>query len=296
MLSDRDYTRHTHGGGRGLRPEGSIVTALIIVNIIVYLLQIFTEMRLTQFIILNAYHLKRFELWRLGTYMFAHGSFTHILFNMWGLYIFGKPLEERLGGHKFLHMYLLSGLIGGLTWLGFNWHPEIPPHFFPGVIGASGSVFGVLAASAIMFPNRIYVLLFPPIPMRLKTLAAVFAVIEVISLLSQSGGRIAHLAHLGGMLGGYIYMRWFFGGNWGGHGLGISPAAWWRQLRGWIRRRQFRHVASGSNRESGTGNAGVAAEEIDRILDKIGAQGISSLTRQERQVLQEARDQLKKRH
>jgi membrane associated rhomboid family serine protease len=275
MLSDRDYVHVRYG--RTPRHGGSVLMPLIIANAAVFLLQNSTGMAFTNILILRSRDLMRFEFWRLGTHMFAHGSFGHILMNMWGLYIFGKPVEERIGGHRFLYLYFISGLVGGGTWLLFNWHNPY------GVIGASGAVFGVLMAAALMFPNRMYMMLFPPIPMRLKTLAAVFAGIEVLSLLSMQGGNIAHLAHLGGMLGGYGYIRWLFGASWHNQGSHWKPLS---QLRGWWRRRRFRRVKPERDNDD---HGPVSPNEVDRILDKIGEKGLSSLTRKERETLEKAR-------
>jgi membrane associated rhomboid family serine protease len=295
MLSDRDYVhssyqRHPYGH------SVSVVKAIIIANAVVFLLQLLGGPRFSSYLTLSYGDLRHFELWRLGTHMFAHGGFMHILVNMWGIHIFGKPLEERIGGHRFLHLYFISGLVGAVAWLFFNSQPlglySTGELAYPSVLGASGALFGVLTAAAMTFPNRMYMLLFPPIPMRLKTLAIVFGAIEVISLLNQSGGRIARLAHLGGMLGGYAYMRWFSSSNRQPRSP-LSPLAWFRKKRGQYRQNRFRRTEPGNGPNS---DSDVSTLEVDRILDKIGREGISALSSKEREILEKAREQLKQRH
>jgi len=250
----------------------------------VFGLQIATGDRLTAFLWLRSHELMGGQFWRLGTHMFVHGGFGHIFMNMWGLYIFGKPLEGRIGGTRFLHMYLLSGLIGGATWLMFNWGSPSP------VVGASGGVFGVLVAAAIMFPNRVYMMLFPPIPMRLKTLAVVFGAVEVIRAVTAGGGNIAHLAHLGGMVGGYAYMRWLYRASWRRTGTRLSgKTSWFQNIWDNLRPRAPR----GGQEPPGPEPDNATMAEVDRILDKIGERGISSLTAAERKTLEQARQRLK---
>ncbi|MCF7854290.1 MAG: rhomboid family intramembrane serine protease [Candidatus Pacebacteria bacterium] len=289
MLSDRDYIRHNYR--RPTSHNTSIVFAIIVANVIVFILQMMSGNRLTEYLWLHSHYLLRGQVWRLGTHMFAHGGLGHIFFNMWGLYIFGKPLEDRIGGERFLYLYFVSGIMGALTWLLFNWGGAHP------VIGASGAVFGILVASAMTFPNRVYMLLFPPIPMKLKTLAVVFGVIEVISLLSLPGSPIARLAHLGGMIGGFLYVHWGLGkprGLYSGTGSrSFSPASWWRQLRAKFFHSTFRSTDNGADHDD---EDTISPAEVDRILDKIGEHGLSSLSKHERDILDKARDRLRNKH
>jgi len=282
MLSDRDYMNDRQSRWPG--QHTSIVTLLIWANVIVFVLQFLSTDRLTDVLCLSAPGVRHLELWRLGTYMFVHGGFLHILFNMWPLYLFGRLLEERIGGTRFLHLYLVSGLLGGLVWLFFNWNSPEP------VVGASGAVFGVLMAAAMTFPNQKIMLLLPPVEMRLKTFVAVFAAIEIFSEFGQATGtwndRIAHLAHLGGMLGGFLYMRRIM------PDFRIRVRDWWRNL---IRRRPGPPSADADDR---TGDALPPAEfqrEVDRILDKIGREGLAGLTIEERKTMERARKRLRER-
>jgi len=299
MLSDRDYTkvnfRRRPPGG-----DGGILKPLLIVNVVVYALQVMSRGGLTNLISLDFGSLQQGQVWRLGTHMFAHGGFTHILFNMWGLWLFGKPVEERLGGRRLLNLYLVSGLVGAGTWLLFNGSPRPIGRIgntilvdYPSVVGASGALFGILVAAALLEPNRIYMLLLPPIPLKLRTLAFFYGLIEVFAMFDQRGSsNIAHLAHLGGMLGGYLYMRWVFRGNWQRLGGG-RPGRWraWNPFRA-----KPRPQAPPPIPFAGGGPERNLMEEVDAILDKIGKYGLDSLTDHERRVLQEVREKLKRRH
>ena len=298
MLSDRDYMQ-PGGPRRSLFPfGGSIVKPLIWANAIVFIMTgLGRNYQAVLFLELHPFFIRNFQIWRLGTYMFAHAeSLWHILFNMWGLYLFGRPLESRIGGHRFLHLYFISGIFGGLVWLLANWNMPVEVVTGPngeilgvsgGVIGASGAVFGVMMAAAMTFPNQVIVLLFPPIPMRLKTFVAVYAGIEIFATLNAGQGRIAHIAHLGGIVGGFLYM----------HRLGHSRAMldsirqWWRKSRATMERRRFQ-VLDDEDQVDGQD----LSAETDRILDKIGRNGLGSLTAEERRTLDRARERLQDRH
>ena len=306
MLSDRDYVRNNGFRGSSHRGESSIIMPLIFANIAVFILQNLTVGEtaaaegITKYVTLDWGSIKSLEVWRLGTYMFAHGSFMHILVNMWGIWIFGRPLEYRIGPHRFLNLYLISGLVGGLIWLVFNSSPIYvfgDMKLYPRVLGASGALFGVMVAAAMVAPNLRYMLLIPPIPVRLKTLVAVYAAIEIFAVRSgQSSGGVAHLAHLGGLVGGYFYMVFNVPGSGSGITRGLQRT--WSRLRSWFQRRSFSTTPPRSRnhdqqRQSRTENTDDLAETIDEILDKIGREGLSSLTPAERQKLEEARNRLK---
>ncbi len=176
----------------------NVVMALIAINGLVFLLVPRTNS--WQFA-LSAYGIRQLRFWQLVSYMFLHGNWLHLLLNMWGLYLFGTHVYQRLGTKRFLTLYVLSGISGSLFWLLFNWSSR------SSVIGASGAVFGVVMAAAVLSPDMRIMLVFPPVPMKLRTLVFVFAGIEIFSELSNVQGGVAHLAHLGGFLGAYIYMR-----------------------------------------------------------------------------------------
>jgi membrane associated rhomboid family serine protease len=136
--------------------------------------------------------------WGIVTYMFLHGSFMHILFNMIGLFFFGPRLESRIGSADFIRMYLLAGLVGAI--LSFFFEPRAA------IVGASGAVFGVLYGFAHYWPHeRIYIWGILPIPSRVMVIGLAF--ISIYFGLTGAGAGIAHFAHLGGFAGGWAYLK-----------------------------------------------------------------------------------------
>lgn len=199
--------------------------------------------------------------WTLVTYMFLHAGFTHILFNMLGLYFFGPRVEQRIGSSRFFALYMISGITGGL--LSF-YTPMVA------IVGASGAIFGVLLAYARFWP-RDQMLIWGIIPIEVRWLVLVYTLISLLGI----GSGVAHFAHLGGFLGAFLYLLW----------MERSAGA-----------RKFRRVATAPPpaKDAVLGNwrnvnrAGIHAvnkEEVDRILDKISASGLASLTPQERLFL-----------
>ena len=147
----------------------------------------------------------RFAPWQLVTYAFLHASFPHILFNMLGLYMFGSEVERLFGTRFYLLFYGASVVTAALTHLvvtALMGSPPVP------MVGASGGIYGLLLAYGMYFPNRRIVLLIPPIPMRARTFVIVFALIELGLGIAQAGGNVAHFAHLGGMLGGFLMIQY----------------------------------------------------------------------------------------
>jgi len=147
-----------------------------------------------------------FGPWQLLSYGLLHGDPAHLFFNMLGLWMFGSEIE-RLWGHKrylqFIVASVLSAAIVQLMW------GVLTAHNQP-TVGASGALFGLLLAFAMMFPNRIIMPLFPPIPMKAKVFVAVFGGLELLFGLGGSSG-VAHFAHLGGMLGGFLMIQYWRG-------------------------------------------------------------------------------------
>jgi membrane associated rhomboid family serine protease len=141
-----------------------------------------------------------FRPWQLLTYAFLHGSVMHIAFNMYGLWLFGSEIEKLIGRRNFFWLYFASVLTAAaLQLLVINFTGSVYP-----TIGASGGVFGLLLAYGICFPKRIIVLLIPPIPMPAWFFVSLYAVIELVLGVTGTQAGVAHFAHLGGMVGGYI--------------------------------------------------------------------------------------------
>ena len=143
-----------------------------------------------------------FMPWQLVTYAFLHGSVTHLLFNMLGVYSFGSDLERAWGSRRYLLYYMTCVLAAGATQLVFT---AVSGSVHP-TVGASGGVFGFLLAYAMLFPHRTVMLLFPPIPMKAPVFALVFGGIELVLGVTGTMEGVAHFAHLGGMLGGFVLL------------------------------------------------------------------------------------------
>lgn len=148
-----------------------------------------------------------FMPWQLVSYAFLHGSMGHLFFNMLALWMFGGELERVWGHRRFLEFLLASVVAAAATqllmsFLGGWSHP---------MVGASGGIYGLLLAYAMMFPNRIIMPLFPPIPMKVKYYVLGFGLLELFLSWQDTTSGIAHFAHLGGMLGGWLMIRFWRG-------------------------------------------------------------------------------------
>ncbi len=144
--------------------------------------------------------------WQMVSYGFLHGSLMHLVFNMFGLWMFGSELERLWGPTRYWQFLLASLLTAAATQLLVTWlsGSNVP------TVGASGALYGLLLAFGMLFPNRIIVPLIPPIPMKARTFVIVFGALELLFGLSGSSG-VAHFAHLGGMLGGFLMIRYWRG-------------------------------------------------------------------------------------
>jgi membrane associated rhomboid family serine protease len=195
-----------------MRPRGqgaipNVIFALLVINGLVFALQ---QMNM-RFLMIN------FALWPIGptnspfmpwqllTYGFLHGNLMHIAFNMFGLWMFGRELELLMGSKRFL-IYFLTCVIGaGIVQLIVG---QIQGGIYP-TVGASGGVFGILLAYAMAFPNRMVMLIFPPIPMRAKYFVIFYGLLELYLGVSGNAPGVANFAHLGGMLFGFILLRYW---------------------------------------------------------------------------------------
>jgi membrane associated rhomboid family serine protease len=148
-----------------------------------------------------------FQPWQVVSYAFLHGGFTHLFFNMLGLWMFGSDLERLWGQKRYLQLYFASVLTAALTQLMFA---ALTGAIYP-TVGASGGLFGLLLAFGMMFPNRIIMPLFPPIPMKAKVFVAVFGGLELLFGVTNTMQGVAHFAHLGGMLGAFLLIRYWQG-------------------------------------------------------------------------------------
>ena len=152
-----------------------------------------------------------FMPWQLLSYAFLHGGFAHIAFNMLALVMFGAPLEYTWGERRYLAYYLVCVVGAGLCQLGVgSWAVASGTDPYP-TIGASGGVFGLLLAYGMLFPNQRVMLLFPPIPMKARTFVILFGVAELVLGFTGWQPGVAHFAHLGGMLFGWLVIRYWRG-------------------------------------------------------------------------------------
>ena len=205
--------------------------------------------------------------WTILTYMFLHGGFSHLFFNMLGLFFFGGRVEHRLGGRDFARLYFVSGVAGALLSMG------LAPR--AAIIGASGGVFGVSLAFAMFWPReRIYI--WGVLPVEAWLLVAINTGLSIFSGFGGTGSGVAHFAHLGGYLGAWAYLtlreRYSSARRFQRQVRAVPPAAD-RAVRERLDRLQLDGVHA------------LTRAEVDRILDKISAQGMGSLTPEERLLL-----------
>ncbi len=178
------------------------VKNLVITCAVVFLLQMLGAGRemvgifgLTPYLIVS-----KLFLWQIGTYLFLHGGFGHMFWNMFALWMFGCELERHWGSREFLKFFLVTGMGAGLLSIVFQPFSTVP------TIGASGAVYGILMAYGLMFPER-HVYLYFLFPIKVKYFVSVLGVITFVSAFSTPGSTVAHMAHLGGMLVGLFYMK-----------------------------------------------------------------------------------------
>ncbi len=268
-IYDRNYTQDNYNRPPHMRfmmpPLTPVVKWLLIANVIMFLLSVprpignffadWLSVRPASFM-----HLA--QLWRLVTYQFLHAGIFHIFFNMLIVYFFGPLLERLWGSKRFLIFYLSCGAMGGIVY---------PLLYFAGffgdmspipMVGASGGIYGMLAAGAIMFPTM-QVFVFGIFPLPFAVLALIMFVVSFLNLLGgpNAGGEAAHLA---GMIAGAVYVLW-------------KPF-----------QQKFKVQSNKGAWEKKMKNQQDFQAEVDRILDKLNRQGIKSLSRKEKQILKEA--------
>jgi len=150
-----------------------------------------------------------FAPWQLVTYAFLHGSMLHLLFNMFALYMFGTAIEQVFGSRRYLIYYAVCVVSAALAQLLVA---KLMGGFYP-TVGASGGVFGLLLAYGLYFPNNRVMLLFPPIPLPARVFVLIYAALELVMGVTGAQSGVAHFAHLGGMVGGFIMLRYWRGGG-----------------------------------------------------------------------------------
>ncbi len=205
------------------------------------------------------------EPWTIVTYMFLHAGTSHILFNMLGLYFFGPRVEARIGSTRFVQLYFISGISGAL--LSTLFAPMSP------IIGASGAIFGVTLAFARFWPReKLYI--WGIVPVEARWMVVFYTVFSIWSGLGGSRSGVADFAHLGGFLGAWLFLVWFdrSRGDRKFRAAVTNPKVPVDRLAGW------KQVDLNRVHE-------VNRDEVNRILDKISAEGMGSLTAQEKLFL-----------
>lgn len=243
------------------------VLRIIVANVVMFFLQQTAPIINQMFVLVPALGLVR--PWSFVTYMFLHGGLGHIFFNMLSLFFFGPRLESRLGGRSFLGLYFTSGIMGAVLSIPFT--PYAP------IIGASGAVYGVMLGYAMFWP-RDQILIWGIVPVEARFLILAMTALSLFGGFSPSSGGIAHFAHLGGFVGGYLFLLVM---------RRSSGAAKFRKQATTITRKI--ETPAGSldrwRRIKRDGLHEVNRDELDRILDKISEGGIGSLTAGEREFL-----------
>ncbi len=297
MLEDRSYMKQW-------QPESPWATAavrIMVVNCVVFLITAIAEhsspkaaLFIDHYLALSLAGLGHGFVWQLVTFQFLHAGLFHILGNMLAVFFFGRDLERVMGQKSFLTLYFGSGIAGGLLWCLIESLTGMG-RASGGVVGASAGAFGLIAAYALINPERsITLLLFfiLPVTFRAKVLLWVCLAIAVLGTVSATD-NVAHAAHLGGLLFGVFFVR-----------------SLWRSDIDWSRFNPLKRVsksrptrapiatvktASKPVPKQKLSEADFMALEIDPILDKISAHGIQSLTERERKILDAARSRMAKR-
>lgn len=248
---------------------------------------------------LSAAGLLHGRIWQLITFQFLHSTPWpwHLLFNCLGLYFFGRPVEETLGSRRFLTLYFLGGVLGGLIQVAANallpHHPDVP------VVGASAGICALVAIFCSLHPEReitVFIVVFP-VTIRARYFLWFTGLISLYGTFFPFDS-VAHGAHLGGILLGVGYVRWIHGSEWW--------SETWARLRRPrasqpIMKVRFPKTSAAAPAQLGTGSRDLPgtndfiSKEVDPILEKISAQGIQSLTEHERRILEAARSKMERR-
>lgn len=239
------------------------VKQIIIINISVFVItNLFHSIPWFSFLgFVPRLFLAKFMIWQAFTYMFLHAGLLHLVFNMLMLWFFGPAIEASWGRNRFLFYYFFTGFGAAICSFIFSFNSAIP------IVGASGALFGILVAYAIMFPEDVIIVFV--FPMKCKHAVVVLSVINLLAAISSSNNGIAYVAHLGGALFGYLYLKnEKIKGHLGNFKLKKINSKWIEKN---IQRRELKDKDFNI--------------KVDDILDKISKHGIKSLTNSEREVL-----------
>ena len=301
MLSDRDYMREEDHGTR-LSWTVMLLIALVVVFAADEIAKAYLGLSLQQHGALSSSVWQSGWVWQLVTFQFLHGGFPHLFFNGLGIWMFGRPIEAAFGGRRMLGLWMAGGLVGGLLQLGIS--AAFPNQFSPDVVGASAGLMTFLAIFCRLEPDaRILLALIVPVPARFLFYFSVGVAVFFIVVPSRDG--VAHAAHLGGLLFGWLWVQ---------AGYHQGESLWDRLSEAWDRWNQQRQTSRPVSRAAEgkiikplfrsasiptpakeLSDAEFMAREVDPILDKIARDGIGSLTPAERQTLEAARKKVTRR-
>jgi len=220
------YYSYNNRGGGFLSSIPTATKNIIIINVLVMIMTSLNGDLMYQKFALFYPTSPFFRWWQPVTHMFMHGGFWHLFFNMYTLYFFGRVLEERWGAKKFLIFYFVTGLGAALIHTGVEWiqmhhwmnqvaegpmaaQANIHALKMTPTVGASGAIYGVLMGFAMLYPDAILTLVFPPVSMKAKWFVLIFGGIELLTGITGVGGGIAHFAHLGGLIFGYLLIMYW---------------------------------------------------------------------------------------
>ena len=288
---------------------------LLIVNFLAFAATWVLELRgidLTQLLGLHFFLASDFQIYQFFTYMFLHGGFTHIFFNMFALWMFGSVIERVWGPKKFIFYYIVCGIGAGITqelvqyatytiegisayqYVSAGGVQMTTDAYIWTTIGASGAVYGILLAFGMIFPNeRLFIIPFP-FPIKAKWLIVGYIAIELFSAMTGPGDGVAHMAHLGGMLFGFLLIRYWQKHPDSSQGFGRSRGQEFfeNMKRRYDQRQQqnnrMKAEQTDPRRESDeeyNARKRKNQEEVDAILDKIRKSGYDSLTKEEKKKL-----------
>jgi len=244
----------------GLPLMQTMVGRIIAINVVVLLLQGVSPAIDYYFALTPQLVVQRLYVWQVVSYMFLHGGFMHLFFNMLMLWIFGPTIEAVWGSRQFLRYYLICGVGGAVAMMLLSYHSR--------VVGASGAIMGLYLAYAMMFPDsRIY--LYFLFPVKAKYLIMGLAVLQLVNGLSGPSG-IAYFAHLGGMATGLFFFR--------------AQVLNWFRFRTGARRRWDHYKRERNEQESRR-----EQDNVDSILDKISDKGVRNLSSTEKRILENYR-------
>lgn len=220
------YYSYNRGGGGFLSNVPVATKNIIIINVLVMIMTSLSGDTMYERFALFYPTSPFFRIWQPVTHMFMHGGFWHLFFNMYTLYFFGRVLEERWGAKKFLIFYFVTGLGAALVHTGVEWiqmqhwmgqvaegsmaaQAKIHALKMTPTVGASGAIYGVLMGFAMLYPDAVLSLIFPPVSMKAKWFVLIFGGIELLTGITGVGGGIAHFAHLGGLIFGYLLIMYW---------------------------------------------------------------------------------------